>query len=176
MKRKIIRILLSILLLAMGANAGAMAETAEEPLPQAFIWWGHNLIIDTIEVDPEKIVNNPSPETQRYVYIHFNSPQKDLTIEVVVESLSSLRLVAPTGEEYPGAAYMPHAIIYNESNGVFTTAFEQPSFDVLFVVPREHSIESFSLRMNVDEDTEQDIAFSDPQVAVLIEYGVDATE
>lgn len=154
-KKGIAALLLAVLLLAVGGcDAGSFAEE-DEPMG-VFLWWGIPLAIDKIDIDPAHITAKKPNDAEQYVFIRMVATDALLPIEVIYYQLETLRLVDEAGESYLACAFMPHDIVFDDVNGVFSTAHQQTAFQALFVIPRDADIASLTLYASIDK--EQDTA------------------
>lgn len=154
--------ILLVFLLGMGAAVAETPDTAQTP---AFAWRDGQWRITCIDINPDRIVGNPAPDTDAYYMIRFCSDDSFVAIYDLIEGLESFSLADEAGEIYPVRAYMPYAITFSERNGVFATAAEQATFELLFIIPRDVPAESLSLQL----DEEPVCAFGDETLAAVVQ-------
>lgn len=167
--KKLLIYMLLILLAATHSFALASDTSASEALYE-FPWGPHTLGIRSVVTNPEHLVGNPTPDTTEYLMVRLKCISGAVQIIEIVEHNVGFSLSDESGETYESAAYFPYAISYNESNKVFTTAMEQPCFDIFFILPKGTPTESLTLHVKrPDMDDPSVIPFSDPLVQARVQ-------
>lgn len=144
--------------------------------PEAWFQWGeHNVAVQSIRVNPDHITNQ-YPDTTYHLLIHFVVLDDTLPISDIIVGMESIYLVDQVGTEYYAAAFWPYAMNFNDRNGVFTTAADQPYFDLFYVVPIDVALDS--LRMQTDVATPDPLRFyfTDARVEAVIELPEDPSD
>lgn len=139
MKKKVVSWLLAMALLCVCAVAAGEADMAQ------LEWRGYTLGVRSVCINPDHIVDNPSPDTQQYVMVRLQSLAGTIPIADINEDVSVFWLRDASGTEYPACAYMPYNIAYNDRSGFFMTAMEQTVFDLFFIVPAGMEASAFTL-------------------------------
>lgn len=133
---------LALLLCSPPAKAGDTAEG----LP----WLGHTLQVLSITINPDFIIDNPSPETDQYVLLRITCPDCEIDVFDLIQNFEFFYLEDDEGEYYGAGGYIPYALTHNERNSIFVTAPLQPVIDLFFVIPAD--LDVTTLYLTVDDE------------------------
>lgn len=152
MKQKIrlcaVALALAVFLSGLVAHAEGSGGAASD-MPQVE-WLSYTLGIAGVMERPSHITSNPALDGEYFLMVKLVCVGGKIAIRDIIDYIDMFAMEDPDEEVYPALAYFPYNMVYVDRNGVFSTAPEQESFQLLFRLP--DSFEMADLMLLVDKE------------------------